>query len=348
MIDVLIVGGGPAGLATAILATQAGMQVTIAEPRTGPVDKACGEGLMPAAVDRLRALGVEPTGHIIRGIRYLDPDHQVDGLFRGPTTGLGVRRTVLHAALADRAAELGITTVPVRVTEFERSHGYVEAAGIQARYLVGADGLHSSIRRSISLAPKPPRHVRFGLRRHYRIQPWADLVEVHWSATTEAYATPVADDLVGIAILGPAAVQGGNHEDFEHRLTTEFPALYKRLTEAEPATSVRGAGPLRQNVRGRVASNVLLVGDASGYIDALTGEGISAALTQAAALVDCLARDRPEDYQQAWRKATRKSNLLTSGLLRTRQVPLLAPLIAPAAARLPRIFTAIVNQVANA
>lgn len=346
MLDALIVGGGPAGLATAILATQAGMKVVVAEPRATPIDKACGEGLMPAAVARLRALGVELTGHAIRGIRYRDPKHCVDGLYRsGP--GMGVRRTTLHEALAKRAADLGIQVEQTRVTEFEQSRGYVDAAGYRARYLIGADGLHSSIRRSCGLAPAPPRRSRFGLRRHYRIEPWVDMVEVHWTAAAEAYMTPVADDLVGVAILGPAARGGGAHEDFDRRLAA-FPALAERLARAEPAGSVRGAGPLRQNVRRRVSSNVLLVGDASGYIDALTGEGVSVALAQAAALVDCLSGDRAADYEREWRRVSRKSGLLTNGLLRARHTPGVAPLIVPAAARLPWAFTAVVNQVAQA
>ena len=71
----------------------------VAEPRAAPVDKACGEGVMPAAVRRLAALGVTPDGHPLRGIRYLDAAHQADAPFRHGD-GLGVRRTVLHAALA--------------------------------------------------------------------------------------------------------------------------------------------------------------------------------------------------------------------------------------------------------
>src|SRR5579871_2676335 len=106
MIDVLVVGGGPVGLATAIACARAGLTVSVAEPRGGPIDKACGEGVMPAAVRRLADLGVTPYGHAIRGIRYLDDRHRADARFRRGD-GLGVRRTVLHAALASRAAALG-------------------------------------------------------------------------------------------------------------------------------------------------------------------------------------------------------------------------------------------------
>jgi flavin-dependent dehydrogenase len=340
MIDVLVAGGGPAGLATAIRCAQAGLSVTVAEPRSGPIDKACGEGLMPAAVTRLAAIGVRPAGHPLHGIRYLDSSHRVDALFRHGH-GLGVRRTTLHAALAARAAQLAIPVLPVRVTGFTQHNGSVTASGLEARYLVAADGLHSVIRRACALDPPPARHPRFGLRRHYRTAPWSDLVEVYWTPGSEAYVTPVADDLVGVAMLGSAP------GDFESRLAA-FPALRERLAGAEPASGVRGAGPLRQDVQCRAAGSVLLVGDASGYLDALTGEGIGAALAQAAALADCVAAGRADDYERAWRRVTRKSRILTSGLLWSRNQALLAPRIVPAARRLPWLFTSIVNQVAEA
>ena len=340
MIDVLVVGGGPAGLATAIRCAMAGLQVTVAEPRAAPIDKACGEGLMPAAVARLQAIGVHPAGRPFRGIRYLDASHRADALFR-PGHGLGVRRTALHAALTQRAAQLAIPVLPVRVTGFVQHADRVTAAGIEARYLVAADGLHSSIRRACTLDAPPARHPRFGLRRHYRTAPWSDLVEVYWSPGAEAYVTPVADDLVGVAVLGDS------RGDFGSRLAA-FPALRERLAAAEPAGGVRGAGPLRQNVRRRVCASVLLVGDASGYIDALTGEGISVALAQAAALVECLQAGRAADYEHAWRRVSRKSRLLTAGLLWSRHSSLLAPRIVPAAEYFPRLFTSIVNHVATA
>jgi flavin-dependent dehydrogenase len=382
VIDVLIAGGGPAGLATAIRCALAGLEVTVAEPRDGPIDKACGEGLMPAAVAGLDAIGVDPGGWPLRGIRYLDERHQADGLFRGGP-GLGVRRTELHAALSLRAKELGVGVVPVRVGGFVQEGGYVSAAGLTARYLVAADGLHSAIRRECGLEPPAGRPrpgarygARYGLRRHYRVAPWSSMVEVYWSAGAEAYVTPVADDLVGVAILGGrgggtagdggadgaagggesgvagdgrgesgrAALAGGG--GFEARLAA-FPALRERLAGAEPASKVRGAGPLRQDVRHRVCERVLLVGDASGYIDALTGEGISVALAQAAVLAPCLRDGRPGEYERAWRRVSRKSRLLTHGLLWSRHQPALARRIVPAAERLPRLFTAIVNQVAD-
>jgi flavin-dependent dehydrogenase len=407
MIDVLVVGGGPVGLAAAIYCTLAGLSVTVAEPRTAPVDKACGEGVMPAAVRRLAALGVTPDGHPLRGIRYLDAAHQADAPFRHGD-GLGVRRTVLHAALAARAAALGIPVIPARVTTFERRAGHVAAAGVEARYLVAADGLHSTVRRVLERETparqpggrrpgwkpgwKPggerrPAVPRYGLRRHYRVAPWTDLVEVHWAPRSEAYVTPVSADVVGIGLLfarpgrdGPhgdeppgdtpgrdepgrdepgrddalavaaSAVEGSRGEaggDFGARLS-EFPALRDRLGDASPASEVRGAGPMRQHVRRRVYGRVLLVGDASGYVDALTGEGIGVGLAQAEALARCLAAGRPADYERAWRRASAPAWRFTAGLLWSRNQPFLGPRIVPAAQRLPWLFTALVNHAAQA
>lgn len=339
-VDVLVVGGGPAGLATAISCCQAGLSVAVAEPRTGAVDKACGEGLMPAALTRLAAIGVRPSGRPYRGIRYLDSRHRADALFRsGP--GLGVRRTTLHTALVERADQLGIPTLPVKVTQFTQLSSSVIAAGLEARYLVAADGLHSAVRRACALDPPVARRARYGLRRHYRLAPWTDLVEVYWAAGSEAYVTPIADDMVGVAVLAGA---GGS---FESRLAA-FPALRKRLGAASPASDVRGAGPLRQDVRCRVAGRIFLVGDASGYLDALTGEGIGLAVGQAAVLADCLAAGRAGDYERAWRRVSRKGRLLTGGLLWTRHKAPLADRIVPTAELLPALFTSIVNQVAQA
>jgi 2-polyprenyl-6-methoxyphenol hydroxylase-like FAD-dependent oxidoreductase len=234
VIDVLVAGGGPAGLATAISCAQAGLSVAVAEPRTGPVDKACGEGVMPAAVARLAAIGVHPAGHPLRGIRYLDSSHRADALFRRGH-GLGVRRTTLHAALMARAAELAIPVLPVRVAGFAQSPGSVVAAGVEARYLVAADGLHSAIRRACALDPPPSRHPRFGLRRHYQMAPWSDLVEVYWAAGSEAYVTPVAPELVGVAVLG------GARGNLESRLAA-FPALRERLAGSPAGRPVPGGG----------------------------------------------------------------------------------------------------------
>jgi flavin-dependent dehydrogenase len=180
--------------------------------------------------------------------------------------------------------------------------------------------------------------VRRGLRQHFAVSPWTDLVEVYWSGLGEAYVTPVADDLVGVAILTSARGTFDSH-------LAAFPQLKRRLLGAPAASAVMGAGPLRQRVRARTAGRVLLVGDAAGYVDALTGEGIAVALRTSAELVDCVRADRPQDYEAAWRRVSWECRLLTASLLWARNRPFLAPRIVPAAAALPGVYRTIVNRL---
>ncbi|MFI1147819.1 NAD(P)/FAD-dependent oxidoreductase [Streptomyces sp. NPDC020817] len=341
MIDLLVAGGGPAGLATAIHAALAGMEAVVLEPRPTPIDKACGEGLMPGAVRGLQGLGVSVPGRPFHGIRYLDgvSGLHAEGRFRtGP--GLGTRRPVLQAALARRAEELGVRVLARRVGEVRQDADRVGAAGLTARHLVAADGLHSPVRRGLGLAapPAPGRPPRYGLRRHYAVEPWSDLVEVHWSAHCEAYVTPLGPDRVGVAVLTT------ERAPFDVQLA-RFPLLCARLA-GSAGSAVRGAGPLRQRARVRVAGRVLFVGDAAGYVDALTGEGLTLAVTAAGELVRCVREGRPQAYERAWRELSRSYRTLTASLLWARQQPLLAGRIVPWAARLPRVFTHGVNLLA--
>jgi flavin-dependent dehydrogenase len=341
VIDLLVAGGGPAGLATAINAAMAGLDVVVVERRPAPIDKACGEGLMPGAVRALGELGAVPDGHPLYGIRYLHGPHRAEAAFReGP--GLGVRRTALHQALSRRAAELGIPVVEGRVDEVGQNARTVTAAGFTARYLAAADGLHSRVRRSLGLhrPPAPGREARYGLRRHFAVAPWSGHIEVHWSARAEAYVTPIGPALVGVALLT------ADRAPFDRQLAG-FPELAGRLGGHRAVTPVRGAGPLRQRATAKVAGRVLLVGDAAGYIDALTGDGIAVALACAPHLVRCVREARPQDYEHAWRRASRAYRLITTSLLWLRDRPRLAPLIVPAAARFPAVFEAAVHRLAS-
>lgn len=332
--DLLIVGGGPGGLATALHARRLGLSVIVAEPRESPIDKACGKGLMPGGPAELTSLGVEPAGMPFHGIAYVSERRRAQARFRdGP--GRGVRRATLHAALAARAKEQDTDWIRARVTSVAQDAHGVSAAGVRAKWLVAADGLHSQVRRAVGITGAAGTPRRYGVRWHYRVPAWSEFVEVHWSRWGEAYVTPVEPDLVGVAILSSGRPD-----------LSWFPRLARQLRGAG-AGQPRGCGPLRQVVSRRVAGRVLLVGDAAGYEDALTGEGISLALKQAAAAVDAIVNETPASYEKAWHRITRDYRLLTRALVLASTPPVVRRAVVPACTLRPAAFGRAVNILAH-
>lgn len=339
--DLVVVGGGPVGLATAIHARLRDLSVVVLEARRPPLDKACGEGLMPEGVDALAAMGVRlPPGASLpfAGIRYVDGDVVAEGRFaRGE--GLGVRRTVLSRALRARAEALGATLLDgTPMQRFSRASGGVRvetpAGDFETPLLVGADGLHSRVRREVGLERRapfaPPRH---GLRRHFGVVPWSGCVEVHWVDGVEAYVTPVARDEVGVALLWR-----GRSARYEE-LLARFPALTARLAGAGARSRVRGAGGFHQRVRRRYAERVALVGDAAGYLDAITGEGLTIGFRCAEALASVVAEGRPlADYERAFRERSASLFRMTRLLLLVAAVPPLRRRVVRTLAARPDLF----------
>ncbi len=340
--DVVVVGGGPVGLVAALHARRLGLSVVLLEPRAPGIDKACGEGLMPSGLAELISLGVDPPGRPIAGIGYHDQAGRVAQARFGDQPGRGVRRTVLQKTLHAAARDAGVDIVGRAADGIRADLDGVVAAGVRGRYLVAADGLHSPIRRSLGLIDgrQSRAPARYGLRRHVAIAPWTDLVEVHWGKDAECYITGVDESTVGIAML--TAQRGRSWESW----LQAFPAVAERVLGAPVASSDRGAGPLRQSSQRRVNGRVLLVGDAAGYVDALTGEGLAVGFASAREAARAIAADDPRSYEAAWRRVTRTSRLLTRSLLVVTATRTGRAAVVPAARALPRVFDSVVSALA--
>lgn len=357
--DVVIAGGGPAGLAVAIEASRRGLKTAVLDRRSLPVDKACGEGLMPPAVSALKDLGAlqllaseDATPFV--GVRFIESKgRHAEARFRG-AHGLGVRRIALAEALRTRALQSGAEiheVCAVRGFTYDRTGLDVntEHGMLRAQMLVAADGLHSKLRDAAGLALDSRGPRRFGMRQHFRIRPWSEFVEVYLGGDAEAYVTPAGADRVGVAFLWE---DGRPKCDLSMRgFLAKFPALEARIDGADSDSDVRGAGPLARAARARVADRFALVGDAAGYVDAITGEGLSLALVGGQSLgrmlPDALARGATREslraYQRESARQYRRYAFVTRSMLAMARRSRMRELAVGLLARHPRTFDALLN-----
>jgi len=310
--DVFVIGGGPAGLAAALAARRKGLRVTVADGALPPIDKACGEGLMPDGLAALRRLGItldSAEAYPFRGVRFLGAGVSVDAGFP-EGSALGVRRIVLHRKMVEAAAAAGVHMLWGTPVSGISAEGVRTAAEVvPAHWIVAADGFHSRVRCWAGLDARRLRDRRFGFRIHYRVAPWSDYMELHWGAGCQVYVTPVGPEEVCVALIS---------RDPRLRLDealARFPQLSIRLGGAARATTERGAVTancrLKRVCRGRVA----LVGDASGAVDAITGEGLCQAFHQAIALADGLAAGDLARYQAEHRRLARRPTRMAEFML---------------------------------
>ena len=309
--DVFIIGGGPAGLAAAIAARQRGLDVVVADGARPPIDKPCGEGLMPDGRVALSNLGItvpEEESHPFRGIKFVSGGLSVEASFPNDA-GVGVRRTVLHRVMIARAEAVGVSLLwQTPVTELHAEGVQLGKQMVRSRWVVGADGGNSLVRRWAGL-DQASEHTRFAFRRHYLIAPWSDSMELHWGPKCQIYVTPVAADEICVAL-----VSRDPHLRLDAALAA-FPEIVSRLRGAEPSSLERGAisstRTLRQVYQGRVA----LVGDASGAVDSITGEGLCLAFRQAQVLAECLVDGNLRRYQHEHTALGRRPALMARLLL---------------------------------
>jgi flavin-dependent dehydrogenase len=348
--DVLILGGGPAGLSLAALCAKQGLDVLLLERNTLPCDKPCGEGLMPSGVRVLEAMGVrhqlQPSAWTaLTGLKYVQEDGSaVEGLLPHGG-GLGVRRTELSRALLECAKGHGATvTEGITAGGFQRDGDRVMVDTrddrFEARMLVAADGLHSPTRAFLGWEKPLARPRRFGMRRHFAVRPWTSNVEVHFCADAEAYFTPVGNQ-VGVAFLWDDRLRAKGTVRFEE-LLARFPSLPHSLRAAASESPVMGAGPLERNVVQIADDRIALLGDAAGYVDAITGEGVSLALASS----ELLARLLPEALRQGCSASSLRPYVSHHRAL-FRQYSWLARSLLSVARR-PQLRRFILNRLVNA
>jgi flavin-dependent dehydrogenase len=339
MADVLIAGGGVAGSTLAILLGRRGLQVELFERCHFPREKPCGEGLMPAGVAVLNRLRVaeEVGGTPFYGVRYHFGNHVTEGKFPQaaglPVFGCGQRRKHLDEVLFRTAANApGViahtgTHVDGPIRENGRVAGmFVDGQPRRAALVVAADGVHSRLRHKMGLNV-PVRRKRFGICSHFRLakeHAQAPCVDVFLGRGYEIYVTPLPGREVLVAVLADARQLGESVERPFRRWVLSEPQLAKRLEGAEQITAALATSPLAAHARNGVTPGFVLLGDAAGFLDPITGGGMTQALMTAELLDRYIPERVSQDDSWLWKFERARRALLFDYRILTRMVLWLA------------------------
>jgi flavin-dependent dehydrogenase len=312
--DVFVVGGGPAGLAAAIAARNHGFAVMLADAAQPPIDKACGEGIMPDGLASLKKLGVTVplgAGAVFQGIQFSDGASTVQARFT-ESSGLGVRRIRLHEILVSKAAGIGVDMHwGARIAGLTPDGVIMNGYKVRCRWLVGADGQNSRVRDWAGLeSVRRMTSQRLGFRCHYRVAPWSEFVEVDWTEHGQLYITPTGLEEVCVAFLtrDPRV----RMEDALHA----FPEIRSRLQGAACVTREQGAISPMRSLKQVYRGSRVLIGEASGSVDAITGEGLSMIFQQSHALARAFVKDDLSQYQAEHRRISRLPWVMANLMLR--------------------------------
>jgi flavin-dependent dehydrogenase len=299
--DVAIVGGGPAGAALAIELGRRGARVNLYEKARFPRLKACGEGLLPHGVAALRGLAGLPDAPRVRGLRFVVGNESATAAFPDEP-GLVVRRDRFDAWLLERAA--ATPNVDVRLESRYRPDG--------ERVVVGADGRRSMFHRRLPARVPTPRRV--GLTAHVSgIAEVRDHVEVFFHQDGELYLAPSGPDEALVAAL---FYQSRFRRDGLAHLLRSIPEVAARVGRLEWTTPVLASAPLGLRVPRIVDARLLLVGDAAGAPDPITGDGMALALTSARPAADAIVAGDFERYERVRLERGRTADRLGRVLLR--------------------------------
>ena len=333
--DVFVIGGGPAGLAAAMAARSVGFRVTLAEGSRPPIDKACGEGLMPDSLAAARKIGIDiPTaaGFHFRGIRFLGDGHAVESPFPHGL-GVGIRRTALHGSLVEQAARAGVEMLwSTPVAGIDTNSVHLPTRSISTRWIIGADGSRSRVRRWAGLDRFIRNSRRFAYRRHFACPPWADFIEIYWGDFCQIYITPVSPSEVCVALISSC-----QDLRFDEALP-RFPELMPRLAAVPVSSTERGAISATSRLKTVARGNLALIGDASGSVDAITGEGLCQTFQQAAALAHALSEEDLSLYTRAHRRIAFRPALMADMMLSLDRWPAIRRRALHAMANRPQCF----------
>lgn len=356
-----MVGAGPAGAAAALFAARRGHRVVVFDKESFPRDKPCGEGLMPSGRPALRELDLEHEvvsdgAPRLNGIQFGLPEQPPVPVpfpeHRGEQAGLGIRRLVFDARLADALGRHSLidfrplTEVRDVRTDAGGLPSVVTAAGeVRARFVAVADGLRSELRHRLNWTVGPRAPHRYGIVAHWMIDapvdPW---VRITFDRGLEVYEGPVAGQQRMVALL----CYQDRMREFGGRLEARYRevahALRPALRHADLVGSVSAVGPFWYRASTVADHGVFLIGDAAGFTDPITGEGVAAGLRQARAFAAALDSSNPERaYRRAHRRLTKDPRRVAALFLRLSRTPALVERAIRSHGRSPQTLTKLLG-----